>query len=235
VRASGRPRACGHPPKRKRDGAVSVLSLSVIDARRSLAKTLNLSLWLTGCRKSGLPDFQRRERTGAGTPAGPEKWQCASQNREKTWFIRQAGRPERRSGQPLSFCPVTGCLRPVGFDGQLALKVQLARQNQEKTWFCCRSGILSLRAVGSAVAVVETKPGKDLVSSWTAAGTGRHHTPPATAKHRTGLVGLITKNPESVRVGAQAKSTKPDNVRVGAQAISRNKPLITVPFQIVNP
>jgi hypothetical protein len=48
-------------------------------------------------------------------------------------------------------------------------------------------------------------------------------------------VGLITKNPESVRVGAQAKSTKPDNVRVGAQAISRNKPLITVPFQIVNP
>ena len=67
------------------------------------------------------------------------------------------------------------------------------------------------------------------------AGGTEAHNSPATAKHRPGLVGLITKNPERVHVRTQAKSTKPDNVRVGTQAISRNKPLITVPLQIARP
>ena len=186
-----------------------------MDGRRTLAKTLNLSRWLTGCRLSMVPDFQRR-----GQPAPPTRDRkkggrqrkhrhCARQNREKTCFL--PGRPADRTGgadSRLSFCPVTGCLRPVGFAGRLALKVQLARQNQEKTWFCWRAGNLSLRAVGAAVAVVETKPGKDLVSSWTAAGSGSPPHPTRNGQPPDRACGLDHQKPGKCLGGDATKKHK---------------------------
>ena len=119
-----------------------------------LAKTFTLSSWVTGCRKSGLPDFQRPERTGPAPP-GPEKVQCARQNREKTCLFRQAGKrtdgADSQNDYQVFGKPVAG--------GLAVLPVVWPKKR------CCVRDKTGIRKV--------------LFSCRTARGTGSPHTPPA--------------------------------------------------------